>query len=594
MFKFLKEKLKNVVNKFSRKIDEEGVEEVEEVSEVETSEHDQMSEKQGFSDHTQKSKISDESSISDKVEDKPEQIEEIKEKEKEEKEIKEKEKEDKKQDKPGEEKEIKEKQEQTQEPIKKKISEGKTPSIYELAQRKKEKKVQPKIEVVTKQKQDIEKEPEQIPKPIPEIRQAMPKLPTPKKPIKQKQEPEKVIKVIKPFKEEPKQIQESAEEEEETKPTADQLIKQVEEEDKPPKEDKDLTADELIKESAKLVLPEDKILTAKQIQEKFAKERETKKKEKQLELEKQVKKPELEPEPEAKGFFEKIKQKFVTKKINEKQFDEIFWDLEVALMENNVALEVIEKIKLDLKQNLVDQPIRRGKIPVVIENSLKNSIIDLFDVEKYDIINKIQTYKEKEKKPFIICFLGINGSGKTTSIAKFVQLLKNNNLTCVISAADTFRAAAIQQLEEHGSKLNTKVIKHDYGADAAAVAFDSVKYAEAHNIDVVLIDTAGRMHSNVNLMDELKKIIRVNEPNLNIFVGESITGNDCVDQAKKFNQAVGIDGVILTKADVDEKGGASISVSYVTKKPILFLGIGQGYNDLEEFDKDKIINNLFE
>jgi fused signal recognition particle receptor len=162
----------------------------------------------------------------------------------------------------------------------------------------------------------------------------------------------------------------------------------------------------------------------------------------------------------------------------------------------------------------------------------------------------------------------------------------------VLAAADTFRAAAIDQLQLHADKLGVKLIRHDYGSDPAAVAFDAIKHAEAKKIDIVLIDTAGRLHSNINLMDEMKKIMRVAKPDLKIFVGESITGNDCVEQAKHFNDAVGIDGIILAKADVDEKGGAAISVSYVTQKPILFLGIGQEYEDLQQFDKERLLASI--
>lgn len=292
-------------------------------------------------------------------------------------------------------------------------------------------------------------------------------------------------------------------------------------------------------------------------------------------------------EPEEKGFFGKLREKIVTKKINEKQFDDIFWNLEIILLENNVAVEVIDKIKNDLKEKIVDKPIRRGAISKTIHDSLKQTIAGLFDVETFDFIKKIKT-----KKPFVICFVGINGSGKTTTIAKVVKLLQKNKLSCVLAASDTFRAAAIDQLQIHADKLGIKLIKHDYGSDAAAVAFDAIKHAESKGIDVVLIDTAGRIHSNINLMDEMNKIIRVAKPDMKIFVGESITGNDCTEQAKKFNETISIDGIILSKADVDEKGGAAISVSYVTGRPILFLGTGQEYDDLEEFDSETVIKNL--
>jgi fused signal recognition particle receptor len=294
-----------------------------------------------------------------------------------------------------------------------------------------------------------------------------------------------------------------------------------------------------------------------------------------------------EEQPEKKGFFARLKEKIVTKKISEKQFDELFWELEVVLLENNVAVEVIEKIKNDLKKDLTQKPVLRNKVNDAVIKSLKDSIAGLFDIEKIDLFQRME-----RKKPLVICFIGVNGSGKTTTIAKIAALLQHYKFSSVIAASDTFRAAAINQLEEHANKLGVKLIKHDYGADPAAVAFDAIKYAESKGIDAVLIDTAGRLHSNVNLMDEMKKIVRVAKPDLKIFIGESITGNDCVEQAKQFNEAIGIDGIILSKADVDEKGGAAISVSYITKKPIMYLGTGQRYEDLEEFDSGKLIKSL--
>ncbi len=292
-------------------------------------------------------------------------------------------------------------------------------------------------------------------------------------------------------------------------------------------------------------------------------------------------------ETKKQSLFQKLTQTIVTKKISNEQFENYFEDLEMILLENNVAVEVIDKIKDDLKKNLVDKPLERYKIDKIVEDSLKKSIEDVLNVEGFDLIQKI-----KKKKPFVICFIGINGSGKTTTIAKVAKLLMDHKMSVVIAAADTFRAASIEQLEEHGNRLKVKVIKHDYGADPAAVALDAIKHAEAKNIDVVLIDTAGRQHSNTNLMDEMKKIVRVAHPDLKIFVGESITGNDCVEQAKEFDDAITIDGIILSKADIDEKGGAAISVSYITKKPILYIGTGQNYDDLKKFDSNIVIQSL--
>jgi len=192
----------------------------------------------------------------------------------------------------------------------------------------------------------------------------------------------------------------------------------------------------------------------------------------------------------------------------------------------------------------------------------------------------------------VILFSGINGSGKTTTIAKVGNYLQKHKLSVCFAAADTFRAAAIQQLEEHGEKLSVPVIKKDYGSDPASVGFDAISYAKKKGIDVVLIDTAGRMQNKDSLMKEIEKISRVTNPDMKIFLGESTTGNDAIEQAVAFDKAIGITGIILSKADVDEKGGTAISVSFVTKKPILFLGTGQKYSDLEIFDKKNIIEKL--
>lgn len=296
-----------------------------------------------------------------------------------------------------------------------------------------------------------------------------------------------------------------------------------------------------------------------------------------------------EEEPKKKGFFSRLKEKIITTKISLEKFESLFSDLELILMENNVALEVIEKIKSDLGKNLAEKPIIRIRIEEKIKESLKNSIDSLFNIDKIRLLEEV---KSKGEKPFVIAFFGINGSGKTTTIAKIADLLKKNKLSCVLAASDTFRAASIEQLQIHADKIGIRLIKHDYGSDPAAVAFDAIRHAKAKNIDAVLIDTAGRLQNQANLMDELKKIVKVAKPDLKLFVGESIAGNDCVEQAQKFNEIVGIDGIILTKADVDEKGGASISVSYVTKKPIMYLGVGQEYNDLKEFEPNLIVEGL--
>jgi len=298
---------------------------------------------------------------------------------------------------------------------------------------------------------------------------------------------------------------------------------------------------------------------------------------------------EKEEEEEKPGFFKRFKEKFQFK-VTEEYFDEIFSDLELILLENNVALEVVEKIKKDLKKELIGISIKKEEVEEKIKEALKISIESLLVTEPIDLIEKIRNHKTE--MPFVIVFFGINGSGKTTTIAKIAYLLQKNNISCILAASDTFRAASIEQLEKHAEKLKVKVIKNKYGSDPASVAFDAISHAKSHKIKAVLIDTAGRMHTKSSLLKEMEKIVRVSKPDLKIFVAESITGNDAITQAKTFNEAIGIDAIILTKADVDEKGGTAISVSYVTGKPILYLGSGQKYEDLEIFNKNKIMKSL--
>jgi len=298
--------------------------------------------------------------------------------------------------------------------------------------------------------------------------------------------------------------------------------------------------------------------------------------------------PEEAEKPE-RGLFAKLKDTFTKKSLSPEKFDEMFWDLEVVLLENNVAVEVIEKLKEDLKRDLTSGKVSRLGIEDLILVSLRKSIEEILDIEGFDLVKAI---KKEKKRPYVIAFIGVNGSGKTTTLAKIANLFQEEGLSVVMAASDTFRAAAIDQLQEHANKLAIKLVSQGYGADPAAVAYDAVEHAKAKQLDVVMIDTAGRLHSNTNLMAELEKVVRVAKPDLKIFIGESITGNDCVEQAKEFDKLVGIDAIILSKADVDEKGGAALSVSYVTGKPILYLGVGQAYGDLKRFDKGEIVRNL--
>ena len=307
--------------------------------------------------------------------------------------------------------------------------------------------------------------------------------------------------------------------------------------------------------------------------------------EREVEVEKEVKKE--VKKGVVKKVIEKVTKKVLEKKISEKDLETVLGDLEISLLEADVAFEVSEKIKEDLKKNLVGKQVKRGKVKEIVVKTFKDSLFEILDVPKVELKEII-----KKSKPSLFVFLGFNGSGKTTSLAKVGNYLKNKDFTCVFAAGDSFRAASIEQIEVHGKKLNVNVIKHKYGADSAAVIFDAKKHAESKGIDVILADTAGRTHVNKNLIDELKKVCRVNKPDLKILVIDSLVGNDAVPQAKMFDEAVGVDAVMFTKIDVNEKGGCILSVAHTLKKPILFLGVGQKYADIKTFKPEEFIENI--
>jgi fused signal recognition particle receptor len=329
--------------------------------------------------------------------------------------------------------------------------------------------------------------------------------------------------------------------------------------------------------------------------EREEKEKEKKKKEKKRRKEerKEEKAKEKEEEkPVSKSFFQRIKAKITKVKISEKEFDVFKEELENLLLENNVAYEVTERIIEKLKSKLIDQELLKKEVEEEVKDTFKEIIKEIL-IEPFDIVDKIkEKANDQAKQPFVILFCGVNGTGKTTTIAKITAYLKKKKFSCILAAADTFRAASIEQIKKHGERLNVPVISSQYGADPASVGFDAINYAKKNFIDVVLIDTAGRMHTAKNLMNEIEKISRVCKPDLKLFIGESITGNDSIEQVKAFDWAVGIDGIILTKADVDEKGGTALSLGYITKKPILFLGTGQEYEAITVFNKDKFIKEL--
>ena len=295
-----------------------------------------------------------------------------------------------------------------------------------------------------------------------------------------------------------------------------------------------------------------------------------------------------EEESEKSGIFSFVRHRT----ISEKDIDDILFELEMALLEGDVAMDVAEEIIKSVKENLVGRKIkRRNDVSDFTKEALKKAIENILDIEGKDITLLIEEAK-KTGEPLKIMFVGINGTGKTTTIAKISTYYMGKGYTPVIAASDTFRAGAIEQLTHHADKLGVKIIKHKKGADPAAVAYDAVEHAKAKGKELVLVDTAGRMQTNINLMDEMKKIKRVIKPDLIIYVGDALTGNDSVEQAQKFNDAVGIDGIILTKADADAKGGAALSIGYVIQKPILFLGTGQSYSDIMEFKPEWMVEQI--
>ncbi|KAA0003118.1 MAG: signal recognition particle-docking protein FtsY [Thermoplasmata archaeon] len=325
----------------------------------------------------------------------------------------------------------------------------------------------------------------------------------------------------------------------------------------------------------------------KAIEEEIQKEKKEKERtEKERELEKRVEedlRKTIELEKEIK-----VQQKKKTLPISEKKLDALLWDLEMGLLQADVAIPVVEDIKKSVKEQLAYIPRKDARN--AIEEILKKAIEKILSTNGEDF----ETFIKECEKPVVLMFVGVNGTGKTTAIAKLVYHFQKKGWSCVIGACDTFRAGAIEQLERHAEKLGVKLIKHAPGSDPAAVAYDAIEHAKAKHKDIVLLDTAGRMQTNVNLMDEMRKIKRVAKPDMIIFVGDALTGNDAVEQAKRFDNVVGIDGTILTKVDADAKGGAALSIAYTIGKPLLFIGTGQEYEDQIPFKPEWMIKRLFD
>ncbi len=299
--------------------------------------------------------------------------------------------------------------------------------------------------------------------------------------------------------------------------------------------------------------------------------------------------------------FERLKQAFsaVTIAVSQKQLsdddlDKIVFDFQISLIESDVAQSVAEALTTEVQKSLAGTKVDRSAKPSeVVGQRLTVALETAFaKAGSVDLLANIREKVRKTGGPYVVLFLGINGTGKTTTVAKLASYLKKSGLSVVCAAGDTHRPGAIEQLTEHAGRLALKVVSQRYGADPAAVGRDGVLYAKAHHADCLIIDTAGRMQTNQNLMEEMAKIVRVVQPDFRIFVADALTGNDAVSQAELFNQHVGFDGAILTKADADVRGGAALSIVYSTGKPVLFLGVGQGYDDLAPFDTRKFLDSM--
>ena len=288
---------------------------------------------------------------------------------------------------------------------------------------------------------------------------------------------------------------------------------------------------------------------------------------------------------------EMLSSSFLSKKIKDDPLDDILDELEVTLLESDVAYPVVQEIIVGVRNNLAGKKYgREYTLEEIVELAVKEAVSDVLRINVFDF----DAWLAEQKKPTVIMFIGINGTGKTTAIAKIANRLKKEERSVVLAACDTFRAGAIEQLSIHADKLNVKIVKSVQDADPASVAYDAIEHARSKMKDVVLIDTAGRMQTNNNLIAEMKKIVKVAKPDLKIFVGDSLAGNDAVEQAKVFDEAVGIDAIILTKIDTDAKGGAALSIAKTIGKPIAFVCDGQEYEDIEKFDADWMLERLFD
>jgi len=298
------------------------------------------------------------------------------------------------------------------------------------------------------------------------------------------------------------------------------------------------------------------------------------------------------PESSAPSFVQKMKTLIIDREliVSEKDLDDALSELELTLLESDVALPATDAIISSVEKNLVGRHRKIGEsVDHLVVHALKAALLDVLG-QGFDL----KAYIAKHERPVKILFTGVNGTGKTTTVAKIGSWLRKEGFTVVIGAGDTYRAGAIEQIAVHAERIGIRVIQHQEGADPSAVLFDTVEYAKAHKIDVVLADTAGRFHNKANLMSQLEKIKRVMKPDLVVYVDEAVAGNDAVTRAFEFDRTVGADAVVLTKADMDSRGGAAISIAHTIGKPLMFLGVGQAYDDIMPFEPATVVEELLE
>jgi len=297
-----------------------------------------------------------------------------------------------------------------------------------------------------------------------------------------------------------------------------------------------------------------------------------------------------------KKAFSKAAKGIAQKELTEKVLDDVLLDFQISLLESDVAQEVVDDLSAKLKKELLGLKLEKEQEATeIVQSKLRTAVAEIFTrTGSFDLIEKIKAKKGTKSGPFVVVFLGINGTGKTTTVAKIANLLRKAGFSVVVAAGDTHRAGAIEQLEQHTNRLSLKIVKQRYGADPSSVGRDAYDHAKKNHIDIVLMDTAGRMQTSKNLMDEMGKIVRVVKPDVKLFIGDALAGNDTINQAREFFHYTNFDGAILTKVDADAKGGSAISIAHITSRPIVYIGIGQGYDDIIPFDSNKFIDSLFE